>query len=312
MESMKHIDIRRIDLNLLIAFEAIYQEGSVTGASTRLYLTQSALSHALARLRELCDDPLFERQGKAMVPTELARHLIEPVQAALALLERSLNEAPDAGGSRARRRLTIGLISMYEAAFLPQLVRRMEQEADYEIAVARYAPGKLESHLAQGKFDVAIQMQTPHSARVRSAVLLRERLAILARRGHPELSEGLALETYLAQRHVVVVTDERWVDFVSQEFQRLRLNRTVALRCQDYWTACQAVAGTDLLLTAQRSALRQIAETWPALQLWPLPADLDTPEAMEVRLYWHESSETDPAGRWLREQLLAIFGTVSG
>ena len=68
---MKHIDIRRIDLNLLIAFEAIYQEGSVTGASERLYLTQSALSHALARLRELCDDPLFERHGKAMVPTDV-------------------------------------------------------------------------------------------------------------------------------------------------------------------------------------------------------------------------------------------------
>ena len=99
---MKHIDIRRIDLNLLIAFEAIYQEGSVTGASERLYLTQSALSHALSRLRELCDDPLFERHGKIMVPTGMARQLIVPVQSALTLLERSLNQPYPAVSGKVR------------------------------------------------------------------------------------------------------------------------------------------------------------------------------------------------------------------
>jgi DNA-binding transcriptional LysR family regulator len=73
MRSMKTIDIRRIDLNLLIAFEAIYEEGSVTQASERLHLTQSALSHALSRLRELFDDPLFERRGNIIAPTAMAR-----------------------------------------------------------------------------------------------------------------------------------------------------------------------------------------------------------------------------------------------
>ncbi len=239
---MKHIDIRRIDLNLLIAFEAIYQEGSVTGASERLYLTQSALSHALSRLRELCDDPLFERHGKIMVPTGMARQLIVPVQSALTLLERSLNQPYPAVSGKVRPRLTIGLISMYEAAFLPRLMARMAGEPDYEIAVTRYAPGKLEGHLAQGKFDVAIQMETPHSVHVRSTPLLRERLAVMARCGHPQAGEDIDLATYMAQYHVVVVPDERWTDFVSQEFQRLRLNRQVVLRCQDYWTAARTVA----------------------------------------------------------------------
>src|SRR5512137_2165102 len=116
---MKHIDIRRIDLNLLVACEAIYQEASVTRASERLCLSQSALSHALSRLRELCDDPLFERHGRIMVPTAMASQLVEPVQSALALLERSLNGSCPPGGGTPRQRLSIGLISLYEAAFLP-------------------------------------------------------------------------------------------------------------------------------------------------------------------------------------------------
>lgn len=309
---MKHIDIRRIDLNLLVAFEAIYQEGSVTRASERLCLTQSALSHALSRLRELCGDPLFERRGKEMLPTELATRLVGSVQSALALLERSINQTYPVRDGKHRRRLRIGLISLYEAAFLPELMTRAGADADYEIGIARYAPGKLESHLAQGKFDVAIQMEEPHSNQVRSEALIRESLAVMARRDHPVVGAQLDLATYMAQSHVVVVPDERWMDFVSQEFQRLRLNRRIALRCQDYWTACQTVACSDFLLTAQRRALERILQTFPGNRLLPMPSDLPTPESMEVRLYWHESSADDPAIQWLRESLRAVFLAAPG
>jgi hypothetical protein len=130
---MKHIDIRRIDLNLLIAFEAIYQEGSVTGASERLYLTQSALSHALSRLRELCDDPLFERHGKIMVPTGMARQLIVPVQSALTLLERSLNQPyPAVSGRRARLRDRRHALRAGQARGAPRAgeVRRGDTDGD--------------------------------------------------------------------------------------------------------------------------------------------------------------------------------------
>lgn len=303
---MNRIDVRRIDLNLLIVFEAIYQEGSVTEAAERLYLTQSALSHSLARLRELCGDPLFERQGKLMVPTDVARELIAPVQSALAQLQRTLDALPR-GEARSRRCLTIGLISLYEATFIPRLMARLGAQPEYEIAITRYAPGKLERHLAQGKFDVAIQMQVPHSTQVLSVPLLRDRLAIMLRKDHPDAGEAMDLATYLANFHVVVVPDDRWVDFVSQEFQRLRLNRKIALRCQDYWTACQTIATSDYLLSAQAEALQQILPSFPGNRLLPMPLDLDTPEAMEVRLYWRRSRTDEPAIRWLRENVAELF-----
>lgn len=307
MNAMKRIDARRIDLNLLVAFEAIYEEGSVTAASQRLCLTQSALSHALARLRELCGDPLFERHGKATVPTALARGLIGPVQSALGQLERSLNQPAAASSGRARRRLSIGLVSLYEAAFVPRLVACMGDDPAYEIEVAHYQPGKLEVHLESGRFDAAIQMQVPRSSQVCSEPLIDERLAIMARADHPAAGEGFDLRSYLEQDHVLVISSERWTDFVSLEFERLRLARRIVLRCQDYWTACKAVAGSHLLLTAQQAALGQIVSSFPGTRLWPMPRDMDTVETMEVRLYWHAARDSDPDLRWLRGKLRAIF-----
>ncbi|MBV6422250.1 MAG: HTH-type transcriptional regulator LeuO [Steroidobacteraceae bacterium] len=310
MSAMKRINARRIDLNLLIAFEAIYEEGSVTAASQRLSLTQSALSHALARLRELCGDPLFERHGKATVPTAKARSLIGPVQAALGQLERSLNQPVASSGRRTPRRLSIGLISLYEAAFVPQLVTRMGDDPAYEIEVAHYEPGKLEVHLESGRFDVAIQMQVPHSNQICSEVLINERLAILARADHPAAGDGFDLHTYLEQDHVLVIPNERWPDFISMEFERLRLARRIVLRCQDYWTACKAVAGSHLLLTAQRAALQEVMPAFPETGIWPMPRDMATVETSEVCLYWHVTRESNPDLRWLRGNLRAIFAAL--
>ncbi|MFM7273477.1 MAG: LysR substrate-binding domain-containing protein [Gammaproteobacteria bacterium] len=312
MAVMHKIDIRRIDLNLLIAFEAIYQEGSVTRASHRLFLSQSAMSHALARLRELCGDPLFERQGNAMVPTAMARQLVTPVQAALGLLERSLNRSGDRDGIPSLEPLRIGLISLYEPAFLPRLAARLRKGIDaYEVGIARYPPGKLEVNLAQGRFDVAIQMSIPHAAQIRSMPLLRERLGVLLRAVHPALSAdgSIALADYLAERHVLMAPDERWTDFVSQEFQRLGLSRTIALRCQDFWSACEAVVNSELLLTAQRSALEQVHRSFPGTVIAPMPVGMDTVEEVEIRLYWLASREEEPGNRWLRENLQAVLAS---
>lgn len=307
---MKNIDIRRVDLNLLVAFEAIYEEGSVTRASGRLHLTQSALSHALSRLRELCDDPLFERNGNIITPTAMARRLISPVQSALRLLEQSINQAHPNHPEKIRRRLNIGmLLATYGPSFLPQLIARMGSLAPYEIAVSHYSLGKMESHLSTGKFDVAIQFEFPHSSQIRNALLSREKLGIMVRQGHP-LSQGtLDLDAYLNQYHVVVAPFEQDANLVDMEFQRLGLKREIVLRCQDYWTACKTVATTDFLLTATHSTLALMQECFPGNRLLALPPDLNTPEEMNIRLYWHESTDADPDNQWLRENLLSIFDT---
>jgi DNA-binding transcriptional LysR family regulator len=210
-----------------------------------------------------------------------------------------------------RERLSIGLISLYEPAFLPRLAARLASTDEFDIGITRYPPGRLEATLAQGRCDVAIQMAVPHAAQIRSRPLLRERLAVMLRRGHPAIAgDGrVSLAAYLAERHVLMVPDERWTDFVSQEFQRMGIERAIALRCQDYWSAVRAVVLSDLMLTAQCTALEQILPSFPGACIVPVPRGMDTVEDMEVRLYWHESREHEPGTRWLLEHLPAVLGS---
>src|SRR5262245_5818452 len=121
--------LSRVDLNLFVVFDAIYAEGGITRAGQRLNLSQPALSHALGRLREMFGDELFVRHKRAMVPTPMARQLIEPVRASLQRLERTLTQVDRFDPASASKRFTIGLRDVLEAAMLPGLMRSIARAA---------------------------------------------------------------------------------------------------------------------------------------------------------------------------------------
>ncbi len=307
---MNNIDIRRIDLNLLVVFEAIYREGTVTRASEKLNLTQSSLSHALGRLRTLFNDPLFVRHRNGMTPTSTARGLYQPILSALRILEDTLNQAPPVDQPRARKKLTIGLITSDEAAFLPQLIQRVGEDPQYEIVTALYEPGKFENRLATGRFDVAMQpfAYSYPSANVLSLLLASEGLTIVIRRGHPAIRKGaIDLDAYLRLQHIVVAPRSMEPHFIDMEFSRRRLQRQVVLRCQDYWTACKIVAQTDFILTAPRRPMSHLVADMPGNRMLALPQGLNMPEAADIYLYWHTSADKDPDNLWLRQNLCEIF-----
>lgn len=307
---MNNIDIRRVDLNLLVVFEAIYREGTVTRASEKLHLTQSSLSHALGRLRTLFNDPLFVRHRNGMTPTPVARELYQPILSALRILEDTLNQNPHVEQPRTRKKLTIGLISNDEAAFLPHLMQRLGEDPHYEIVTALYEPGRFENRLATGRFDVAMQpfAYSYPSAQVQSLLLTSEGLTTVIRRGHPAIRKGsIDLDAYLRFQHVVVAPRSMEPHYLDMEFGRRRLQRQVVLRCQDYWTACKIVAQTDFILTAPRRPMAHLIADMPELRLLPLPPDLNMPEAADIYLYWHATADQDPDNLWLRQNLREIF-----
>lgn len=309
---MNNIDISRIDLNLLVVFEAVYREGTVTRASEMLHLTQSSVSHALGRLRRLFDDPLFQRSHHGMQPTSRARELYPPVLSALRILEDTLNAAQPVRTAKARRVLNIGLITTDEAAFLPQLMERQGTPAQYEIVTSLYEPGRFEHRLTSGKFDVALQpfAYSYPTADVHSQLLSREGLAVLIRRNHPALRRGrLNLETYLKLPHIVVAPRRLESNFLDMEFARRRLDRDVVLRCQDYWTAARIVAETDCILTAPQRPLAHLISDMRVHRLLPLPEGSNMPEAADIYLYWHASMDQDVDNLWLRQNLIDIFKT---
>ncbi len=303
---MKTINTASIDLNLLVVFETIYTEGSVTRASSRLNLTQPAISHALGRLRILFGDPLFTRQGHEMVPTPMARGIIEPVATALRTLDSTLSQAFTFDPGKAQRTLTIGLAGGEESSFLPALMARLLAASCVDLVTTSFDRAQLESRLASGKMDLALDAMLPHSPNVQRQLLAHERLVVMARRSHPEIGERLDLETYLRQQHLQVALPRQGTGSLDTELNRLGMQRRIRLRCQDYLAAVQIVAETDLILTLPAIRAAECMRPPHDVRIVPVPADFPLP-AIELYLYWHSSAEGDPANRWLREQMHRIF-----
>lgn len=292
--------IERIDLNLLVVFDAIYTEGGITRASEKLHLTQPAISHALGRLRELFGDPLFVREGRSMVPTPLARNLIGTVQRSLRDLQIMLNDIDRFDPAITEKRFTVAARDLLEVPVLPALMESVAQQApNVEIATVRLRRPELEAELAAGTLDAALDVLQPVSDSVHYSRINQDRMVVVARRGHPRVGAKMDLETYLAEDHIQISSRRTGPGFEDVELGRVGLQRRVRLRCQNAYAALRVVSETDLLVTiAERFA--RITNTQFDNQILPMPVEI---QPFDAYLYWHSNVDNDPANRWLREQL---------
>ncbi|MFP5473102.1 MAG: LysR family transcriptional regulator [Gammaproteobacteria bacterium] len=296
--------ISRVDLNLLVVLDTIYTEGGITKAADKLHLTQPAISHALARLRDLFNDPLFERQGHRMVPTALTKRIIDPLRGSLQSLGSLLNDTQSFDPATSTKRFVIGLRDFMESTVMPPLMRTLEREAPgVEVASVRASRRTLEGELAAGTLDLAVDVLLPLSDAVKFTRITVDGAAVVARQGHPAIQGSVDIDTYLAQRHVLVTTRRQGPGFEDIELRRLGMQRQVALRCQYYFAACRTVSQTDLVLTMPESYAHMVNKTF-GNQVLPMPAPLSS---MDAYLYWHASADNDAANRWLRSVMLRCY-----
>lgn len=300
--------LSQVDLNLFVVLEAIYREGNITRAGQQLNLTQPAISHALKRLRDLLQDPLFVRQGTHMMPTPFTRNMIEQVRQALQILEVNVTQSRNFVPEDARRHFHLSLWEYAEALILPSLLRRLSLAAPgMSITTSRAKRRDLEAELASGSVDLAIDIPMTMTDCIRRKWLMNEPFVVLARCRHPAISNKLDLDTYLALRHIQVSSRRQGPSLIDIELSRRGLRREVVLRSQHNLTACMVVSATDMLLTLpQRHA--QLLNAGTVNKVYPFP--LESPR-LEAHLYWHESVENDPANRWLREEIEKILASVS-
>ncbi len=302
------MNLNRIDLNLFVVFDTIYSEGSLTQAARKLSLSQPAVSHALARLRELLGDSLFARQGKRMVPTPFARNLIGTVRQSLQLLESGLQGPAVFDPGQAQRVFSLGMRDVLEAIALPPLVARLQRAAPgVALHCVRIDRRDMESELASGGLDLVVDVALPTGTGINHRPLMNDRLVVVARRAHPALQAGpegaLDMPTYLAQSHVLVSSRRVGPGLEDFELNRMGLRRRIGLRCQHYFAACRVVSETDMILTMPDHYARIAnAPFGNVLHAFPLA----TP-SLDVHLYWHASGEHDPANAWLRSQIDEVF-----
>ncbi|MDC0662707.1 LysR family transcriptional regulator [Marinobacter sp. SS21] len=294
--------LNRLDLNLLHVFDTIYREGSLTRAAKALHLTQPAISHSLARLREQFDDPLFVRQGNQMVPTPLARRFLDSMRPGLTQIQSAVNQFHSFDPASQRKTYALALRDILESTFLPSLMARLETFPELEISSQRVARREMETQLAAGKLDFAVDVLLPVSDQTAHELLHRDRLVVIARKEHPVLDGEITMERYLQAHHILVSSRAEGPGIEDFELSRLGVQRKIRLRCQHYFAACRVVEQSNLLVTMPETYANIIAENARVNILTP-PTELP---AVDVHLYWHRAYEKEPALLWMREQLHAV------
>lgn len=290
----------KIDLNLFFVFDVIYQEGNLTRAADVLNLSQPAVSHALARLRNQFDDDLFVRQGNRMSPTPLAKNVIVDVREALHQLQVTLVQSRQFDPFTSKKEYAVSLHGSLEASYLPFLVSRLSTEAPkIKLTSTRVRRNELENKLSAGDIDVVIDILLPVSKNILHRRLEQEQLVVVAAK---KLHDEMALSTYLAESHILVSSRSSGPGIEDFELGRVGLQRQVALRCQHYFSACRVVEQSKMLLTLPKTAAKMFAQVL-AIDIFPLPVQLPD---IDVHLYWHINVDKDPANKWLRNKMFSV------
>jgi DNA-binding transcriptional LysR family regulator len=291
-------DLRRIDLNLLVILDALLSEQHVTRAAERLHLSQPAVSHALARLRDVLGDPLLVRAGSTLVPTARALELIAPLTEALAQVQSLL--APNTfDPANARRTFRLAMSDYGAAIILPSLIRTLRHEAsgiDLQISHAS-REGMLEGVL-NGDIDLAAGVfpEMPHE--LRSTLLFEERYVCLLDRRTLPASGHLDLRTYLSRPHALLEMRGSGTPEIERALTSLRERRRVAISLPHWNVAPQLISGTDLILTVSSQSVRDIDQQ----TLVVVPPPFEIPPFTFV-LAWHKRRGGDQALNWLNQKI---------
>lgn len=312
-----------VDLNLLVAFDALVRERHVTRAAERVGLTQSAMSHALGRLRTLLGDPLLVRGRGGMTLTPRAESLIVPLRSGLVILGRALSEPAEFHPESARRAFAIAAPDLFHVLAIPPLLERVRSQAPgVDIAVSDLSERRLPEQLETGEIDVAIvpQMDVPSAPPAGPSApglvrrtLFRDRFVCLMRADHPAFGQRrsaraaakktrLTLETYLALSHVLVSPTGEGPGVVDQVLARRGLRRRIALRLPHFYSALSIVAQSDLIVTAPSAMARLLR---PELPVVAVPPPLSLPQH-SIHLVWHERFSKDLGHGWLRDQVREV------
>ena len=253
---LNKIDLSRIDLNLLVLFEAVMQERHVGRAAHRLHLTASAVSHGMSRLRVAFDDPLFLKHPKGVVPTARATALAGPIKQALEQIRNIVGGAERFDPAKSQRRFTIGAPDAIAAAVLPSLLSQISRTAPgIDIGCRDIQPADAVPALDAHEIDIALYPLPELPARFTSCVLFEEEFVVAARNDH-SIFKRLSIESYCAARHLLVSRTADPHGFVDIALEQLGHSRRIVLTVPSFMWALAVLAEGDLVGTLPRTLVQ--------------------------------------------------------
>jgi DNA-binding transcriptional LysR family regulator len=298
--------VSRPDLNLLVTLDALLTEGSVARAAKRLRLSPSAMSRALARLRETTGDPLLVRAGRGLVPTpraiELREYVGQLVQDAEAVLRPV--EAPDL--KRVARTFTLRNREGFVENFGPALIARAGEQAPGVRLRFVSKPDKDSTPLRDGGVDLEIGVVgKAMGPEVRARALFRDRFVGVVRKGHPLCGATITSARYAVGLHILI--SRRGLDRgpIDDALEPLGLKREIVTVVGGFSEALALARASDLIASVPE---RYTGNLRDGMFCFPLPVPLPK---ITVSMLWHPRLDADPVHRWLRECVRAVCAEQS-
>jgi len=303
------MDTSKIDLNLLVVFEAINREQSVSRAAKRLGLSQPAVSGALARLRNIMGDPLFVRTSHGVQPTRRAQQLAEPVETALAILRSSLRQSVVFEPADSEITFNLLMTEIGQAIYLNRLLAHVRTVAPrIRFRVLQLSGTNYVSKLESGGLDLAVGALHTSSDSIRCRSLFVEQFVCLISDSHPTIGDTLTLEDYLQAEHIVESNKDFAYGKIAHQLSSLGVELKIALRVPQLVPVYFTLGNSDLIATVPKRLADVYCQAGGTRQL-PLPFEVP---GQTINLYWHARFHNDPANRWLRKLFVQLFGNRNG
>lgn len=294
----------QLDLNLLVALDALLTERSITEAGRRTHVSQSAMSGSLARLREYFEDELLVQIGRKMVPTALGDTLAEPVREILLKIKATVDTKPGFDPASSTRRFSLMMSDYVSTVLMNEVVQHAESLAphvSFEIVSNDMVnPGDA---LERGDIDLLIMPQDFLSKNHPEEVLFSDDYACIVWEGNSVVGESLSREDYLRLGHVSMQFGRGRIPLIDEWFlSRLGVNRRVEVLTMSFSSLPQYIVGTHRIGTTHRRMARHYSRYLP-LRVVPCPYEM--PSLVEA-MQWHKYFSSDPGITWLRGVLKKV------
>ena len=302
------MDASNFDLNLLVVFNAIYEEKSLTRAGRKLRLTQPAISHSLNRLRSAFNNQLFVRHGHQMVPTPLAEKLRVNAQEILGLTEKMLAGWESFELSRSRRTFLIGIQDYPLLAVLPALMEIINKNAPaINIKTSHLRKEDRKIALEEGKLDMVIGVHQEFGSNISQQYLFSDREVCIMRKDHPDIMSTLTMEQYIAAEFISLSVSEYEEQAIDVKLKEIGIKRKIRLIVENEVTIPHLIAKTDLLANVVDLVANTFAP-WLPIKIMHIPIPITD---IKFYQYWHTRHQKEPAHVWLRQTIKNVCETIN-
>ena len=299
------MELRQIDLNLLVVFNQLIADRRVSTTAEKLNLSQPAVSNALKRLRVILKDELFVRTSRGMEPTPYALHLVEPIAYALSTLQSALNRRDSFDPVSSKRTFNLAVTDIGEIYFLPTLLENISRLApNIKINTLRHNSGNLNDDMASGNVDIAIGLLPGLGTGFFQRRLFKQRYVCMFRNDHPMAKSPISLAQYKSLSHVGVTSLNTGHGEIDDWMNRKGIHRHIHLNVPHFVAVGHILQSTDLIATVPERFAQKCTDPFQ-LNLSPLPFKL--PE-ITINVFWHSKYNREPANMWLRQLLVNLFG----